>query len=135
LYHLQKELAHLDQGSTDIVGYFTNMKMLWDELDTLYANMLCTYECSCEGKKKMIQFKGEERLIHFLMGLNDTNAPARSNILMLYPLPTVNNAYSLLMQDDNQRETHISYSSSLMVGKSAISKINYLKKSTQHSTK
>ncbi|XP_015165838.1 uncharacterized protein [Solanum tuberosum] len=74
----------------------------------------------------MIQFKGDERLIHFLMGLNDTYAPARSNILMINPLPTVNHAYSLLMQDENQRENHLSSqfpgdSSSFMVGKSAIS--------------
>ncbi|KAH0651210.1 hypothetical protein KY285_031329 [Solanum tuberosum] len=81
----------------------------------------CCCECSCEGKKKMIQFKGDERLIHFLMGLNDTYAPARSNILMLNPLPTVNHAYSLLMQDENQRENHLSSqfpgdNSSFMVG-------------------
>ncbi|KAG5581806.1 hypothetical protein H5410_052433 [Solanum commersonii] len=56
--------------------------------NTLNANMLCTCECLCEGKKKMI--KGDERLIHFLMGLNDTYAPARGNILMLNPLPTEN---------------------------------------------
>lgn len=84
------------------------MKWLWDELDTLNANMLCTCVCSCEGKKKIIQFKDDESLIHFLIGLNDTYAPARSNILMLNPLPFVNYAYSLLMQDENQRETHLS---------------------------
>ncbi|XP_019261987.1 PREDICTED: uncharacterized protein LOC109239848 [Nicotiana attenuata] len=41
------------------------------------------------------------------MGLNETYGPARSNILMINPLPTVNHAYSLLMQDKNQREKHV----------------------------
>ncbi|XP_015163042.1 uncharacterized protein [Solanum tuberosum] len=51
LYHLQKELVDLIQGSTDIVGYFTKMKRLWNDLDTLNANMFCS-ECSSEGRKE-----------------------------------------------------------------------------------
>ncbi|KAH0765256.1 hypothetical protein KY285_001127 [Solanum tuberosum] len=51
LYHLQKELTDLVQGSTDIAGYFTKMKRLWNELDTLNANMFCS-ECSSEGRKE-----------------------------------------------------------------------------------
>lgn len=31
----------------------------------------------------------DERLIQFLMGLNDAYSPAKSNILMINPLPTV----------------------------------------------
>lgn len=56
----------------------------------------------------MMQFKNDERLIQFLMRLNETYAQARSNILMINPLPSVNHAYSLLMQDENQREVHVS---------------------------
>lgn len=41
------------------------------------------------------------------MGLNETYGPARSNILMINPLPTVNHAYSLLVHDENQREIHV----------------------------
>ncbi|XP_049345084.1 uncharacterized protein LOC125809503 [Solanum verrucosum] len=33
LYHLQRELNDLVQGSPDVVGYFTKIKLLWDELD------------------------------------------------------------------------------------------------------
>ncbi|XP_019241953.1 PREDICTED: uncharacterized protein LOC109225952 [Nicotiana attenuata] len=36
LYHLQKELADLVQGTADIATYFTRMKRLWDEVDTLF---------------------------------------------------------------------------------------------------
>uniref|UniRef100_M1B085 Uncharacterized protein n=1 Tax=Solanum tuberosum TaxID=4113 RepID=M1B085_SOLTU len=54
----------------------------------------------------MIQFKEDERLIQFLMELNETYSQARSNILMLKPLPSVNHAYSLLLQDENQLEIH-----------------------------
>ncbi|KAH0683425.1 hypothetical protein KY290_022022 [Solanum tuberosum] len=41
------------------------------------------------------------------MGLNDTYSPARSNMLMINPLPSVSLAYSLLMQDELQKEASI----------------------------
>lgn len=40
------------------------------------------------------------------MGLNDAYSSVRSNILMISPLPSVNQAYSLLIQDEKQREIH-----------------------------
>nr|XP_009804863.1 PREDICTED: uncharacterized protein LOC104250028 [Nicotiana sylvestris] len=41
------------------------------------------------------------------MGLNDIYSAVRSNILMLTPLPSVNQAYSLFIQDEKQREIHV----------------------------
>nr|XP_016444664.1 PREDICTED: uncharacterized protein LOC107769920 [Nicotiana tabacum] len=81
MYHLQKELSDLVQGSSDVAG--------------------------CGGKIKMAKSLQDERLIKFLMGLNDTYASVNNNILMLSPLPTVEHAYSLLMQDEKQREVYI----------------------------
>ncbi|XP_060212306.1 uncharacterized protein LOC132639947 [Lycium barbarum] len=105
LYHLQKELADLVQGSSDIAGYCTKMKKIWDELDTLYTKVTCSCNYNCGGKEKMNKALQDERLVQFLMGLNDVYAPGRSNILMMSPLPSVNLAYSLLMQDEKQRES------------------------------
>ncbi|XP_019239864.1 PREDICTED: uncharacterized protein LOC109219851 [Nicotiana attenuata] len=92
LYHLQKELSGLVQGNCDIAGYFTKLKRLWDELDALNAKLTKSLE--------------DQRLIQFLMGLNDTYAQARGNILMMNPLPSMDVAYSLLLQDENQREVY-----------------------------
>lgn len=77
--------------------------------------------CICEGKQKFEKSLEDEMLIQFLMGLNDTYAQARGNILMMNPLPNINVAYSLILQDENQRETYMSPliptdSSSFMVG-------------------
>ncbi|KAH0730631.1 hypothetical protein KY285_001539 [Solanum tuberosum] len=108
LYHLQKELSDLVQGSNDIVGYFTKIKSLWDEFDALNSSVNCLCDCQCGGKGKMAKSIQDEGLIQFLMGLNDVYAAGKSNILMLSPLPSVNHAYSLLMQDEKQREVYIS---------------------------
>ncbi|KAH0645108.1 hypothetical protein KY284_032992 [Solanum tuberosum] len=40
------------------------------------------------------------------MGLNDTFLGVRSNILLSAPLPTIGQAYSLVIQDEKQREIH-----------------------------
>ncbi|XP_060216995.1 uncharacterized protein LOC132644418 [Lycium barbarum] len=70
LFHLQKELSMLVQGSSNISTYFTKIKRIWDELDTLNSDI------------------------------------ARGNILMMNLLPEMDYAYSLLLQDENQREIY-----------------------------
>ncbi|XP_059315522.1 uncharacterized protein LOC132066174 [Lycium ferocissimum] len=104
LYQLQKELSDLVQGSSDIAAYFTKIKRLWDELDTLDSFIPCSCICSCGAKEKNVKFKQDERLVKFLMGLNDSFCGARGNILMISPLPTIANAYALLVQEEKQRE-------------------------------
>ncbi|KAF3629661.1 hypothetical protein FXO37_28837 [Capsicum annuum] len=118
----KKELSRLTQGNSSVAAYFTKLKRLWDELDSLNSNIKCTCVCSCEGKQKLEKSLEDERLIVFLMSLNDTYAQARGNILMLNPLPDLNHSYSLILQDEDQRETYMSPlistdSSSFMVGK------------------
>nr|XP_016513157.1 PREDICTED: uncharacterized protein LOC107830191 [Nicotiana tabacum] len=107
LYQLQKELNDLVQGTSDVAGYYTKVKRIWDELDTLNTCEHCTCECDCGGKSRTLKSLQDGRLIQFLMGLNDTYSAVRSNILMITPLPSVNQAYSLLIQDEKQREIHV----------------------------
>lgn len=56
----------------------------------------------------MLKSLQDERLIQFLICLNDTYGPMRSSILMISPLANVNPAYSLLIQDEKQREIRVS---------------------------
>ncbi|PHT72711.1 hypothetical protein T459_23496 [Capsicum annuum] len=104
LYHLQKEISELVQKTNDIARYFTSLKKLWDELESLNHTICCTYECTCQGKEKLEKSLKDQKLIKFLMGLNDAYAQERGNILMMNPLPTIDHAYSLLLQDENKRE-------------------------------
>ncbi|XP_019223790.1 PREDICTED: uncharacterized protein LOC109205534 [Nicotiana attenuata] len=124
LYHLHKELSSLVQGTNDIASYFTKLKRLWDELDSLLCDVKCLCVCVCSGKQKLEKSLEDERLIQFLMGLNDVYSQASGNILMLNPLPSIDHAYSLVLQDESQREVYTnplisSDSSSFMVGNQA----------------
>ncbi|XP_075088139.1 uncharacterized protein LOC142170193 [Nicotiana tabacum] len=107
LYYLQKELHGLSHGTNDIATYFTKRKRLWNELDSLKSNMKCNCTCACDGKQLLEKSQEDERLIQFLMGLNEACGQARSNILMMNPLPNINHSYSLILQDENQIDIYV----------------------------
>ncbi|KAK9061154.1 hypothetical protein SSX86_018334 [Deinandra increscens subsp. villosa] len=106
LYQLQKSLCELSQGSMDIATYFAKIKAVWDELNALDLTPACTCAASTEYNKR----QADQRLIQFLMGLNPSYDTVRGNILMMQPLPSVNQAYALIIQDEKQRELHSSNS-------------------------
>ncbi|XP_019244311.1 PREDICTED: uncharacterized protein LOC109224181 [Nicotiana attenuata] len=108
LYQLQKELSDAVQGASDIAGYFIKVKKIWDKLDALNTFDHCSCTCICGGKVKTLKSHQDGRLIQFLMGLNEAYSGVKSSILMMDPLPSVHHAYSLLIQDEKQREIHVS---------------------------
>ncbi|KAH0715709.1 hypothetical protein KY284_008614 [Solanum tuberosum] len=104
LYQIQREINDLSQGSLDITGYYTKLKKLWEELSTLNAKAQCTCNCTCGAKALVHKAEQDRRLIQFLMGLNEIYTVIRGSILMMNPLPTMAQAFSLLVQDEHQRE-------------------------------
>lgn len=68
---MRKELSSLVQGTNHIAGYFIKLKRLWDVLDSLICDVKCVYVCVCSRKQKLEKSLEDERLIQFLMGLND----------------------------------------------------------------
>ena len=45
----------------------------------------------------------QQKLMQFLMGLNDNFAQSRSQILLTVPSPSLNQAYDMIKQDESQR--------------------------------
>jgi len=104
LFQLQQEINDLAQGNLDITRYYTRLRRLWEKLSTLDANTQCTCMCNCGGKIKMHKAEQDRRLIQFLMGLNEVYTVMRGSILMMNPLPTMPQAFSILVQEEKQRE-------------------------------
>ncbi|XP_070049340.1 uncharacterized protein [Nicotiana tomentosiformis] len=104
LYQLQKEISDLSQGTLDITGYYTKMKKLWEELNTLNAHAQCNCTCTCGTKENMHKAEQDRRLIQFLMGLNEVYIVVRGSILMMNPLPSIAQAFSILIQEEKQRK-------------------------------
>ncbi|XP_047265098.1 uncharacterized protein LOC124897019 [Capsicum annuum] len=104
LYQVQRELSELSQGTLDITAYYTKMKKLWEELNSLQTNTKCSCDCTCGAKEHLYKAEQDRKLVQFLMGLNEAYTAVRGNILMMNPLPTLAQTFSLLVREERQRE-------------------------------
>ncbi|XP_074313582.1 uncharacterized protein LOC141648764 [Silene latifolia] len=100
LYEVEDMLNQTSQGSNSISAYFTKLKRLWEELRHMRALPTCT----CGAHETIRKLVDERKVIKFLMGLNDSYGVVRGNILMMNPIPNINVVYSLLIQEEKQRE-------------------------------
>ena len=83
-----------------MTDYFTNFKVLWDELE----NQDPLPSCACGVMQILMDKHDREYVIRFLMGLNENYATVRSQILMRDPVPLMNKVYSLVLEDEKQKQ-------------------------------
>ncbi|XP_056852251.1 uncharacterized protein LOC130512672 [Raphanus sativus] len=95
LYKLRHQLHSLRQGSMDLSSYHTKTQSLWEELNSLNAPAH-----TIEG---LMAQNESNRVIDFLMGLNDSYDHIRSQILMKKSLPSLSEVFNILDQEDSQR--------------------------------
>ncbi|XP_015165801.1 uncharacterized protein [Solanum tuberosum] len=98
-YSLHKDIASMQQGTTSVSEYYTRLKTLWDEFEILVPAPCC----NCEVSKGFVTHMNRQKVYQFLMGLNESYQQARSQILMLDPLPTINHVYSMIVGDECQK--------------------------------
>ncbi|XP_074375165.1 uncharacterized protein LOC141716901 [Apium graveolens] len=95
-----------------IISYFTKYRTLMAEIDILSPIPKCVCvnsNCACGNTLKLEKYEDMVKLSQFLMGLGDQYTAVRGQLLMMRPTPTLNNVFSLLLQEESQRE----FSSSL----------------------
>ncbi|XP_060216752.1 uncharacterized protein LOC132644192 [Lycium barbarum] len=80
--------------------------------------MVLVLGCNCERSKDFVMYVQRQKLYQFLMGLNESFSHTRSHILLLNPLPSVNQAYSMVVNDERQRSLASQSSSGLFKSKS-----------------
>jgi len=68
IFNLHKEIATLSQGVSSVSSYFSRLKELWMEFDSL---MPCP-GCACEVSKTYDVHFEYQRLMQFLLGLNES---------------------------------------------------------------
>ncbi|XP_074265470.1 uncharacterized protein LOC141587905 [Silene latifolia] len=108
LYGIQKNLSDFSQGNDSSVTYFTKIKYTWDELADMGMNLKCFCTCNCGAKVKQDKFQEDQRVIQFLIGLNDSYKVIRGTVLMQNPLPKMAIVYNNLPQEERQREIQTS---------------------------
>ena len=70
-FQVKKDLYSISQGNQDIATYFTGIKKLWDERDSMLS--VLTYSCgiSCATYIYDQKTRETEKLIQLLVGFND----------------------------------------------------------------
>jgi hypothetical protein len=56
------------------------------------------------SQKTTLDYYHQDYIFQFLMGLNDTFSQVRGQILLINPLPSINKVFSLVLQEERQRE-------------------------------
>ncbi|WJZ95113.1 hypothetical protein VitviT2T_013904 [Vitis vinifera] len=103
IYQIKRDIVEHRQGQQSISVYYTKLKAFWDELSS-YHEVL---SCSCGGLEKLKEMDEKERVMQFLMGLNDSYAAIREQILLMQPLPDTRRVYSLVLQQEKQVEVSL----------------------------
>ncbi|XP_012477502.1 uncharacterized protein LOC105793120 [Gossypium raimondii] len=71
-----------------------------DECDTLVPFS----SCGCDQSRQNVEHALQQCLFQFLMGLSESYNAVHNQILLMNPLPTVNQAYSMLTQEESQKQ-------------------------------
>ncbi|RVW58109.1 hypothetical protein CK203_111120 [Vitis vinifera] len=90
IFEIQRDIACLRQEQLSVSAYYTKLKGLWDEL--------ASYNAAAHGAQQ-----DQQKLMQFLMGLNESYSAIRGQILLMNPLPSVRQAYSSISQEEKQR--------------------------------
>ncbi|KAA8533165.1 hypothetical protein F0562_033302 [Nyssa sinensis] len=98
LYQLKWTLSSLQQTTNSVHDYYNRMKQIWDELGHLQQSI---------DLKALQQQADDEKVFQFLLGLNDSFASLRTQILAMDPLPPIGKVFSILFQEEQQRLLNI----------------------------
>nr|KYP63586.1 hypothetical protein KK1_018165 [Cajanus cajan] len=100
IFKIKRDLMNLKQGDLTITQYYTKVKSYWEEL----AEFQPPNTCTCGGIKPWMDHHNMDQVILFLTGLNDSYSHVRGQILLMDPMPPMNQVFSLVNQEETQRE-------------------------------
>ncbi|KAL9666125.1 hypothetical protein QQ045_000448 [Rhodiola kirilowii] len=103
VYSIAKDISLLQQGDMTVPMYFGKLLQLWGDEDSYEDDDLCLLGAQCKSTICMHDKKVRTRLQKFLMGLNDIHAQVRTQILSTRPQPTLDAAYSLVVNDESEK--------------------------------
>ncbi|XP_026440554.1 uncharacterized protein LOC113339516 [Papaver somniferum] len=121
LFRLKSSIASIRKESMPASLYYTKIKTLWDQYDSLVAS---TEACICGAGKHMIERLERDRAMEFLQGLHERFSNLRSQILIMEPFPTALRIFNLVQQEEEQQ--HITASPLPVVDSAALNTSRHL---------
>ncbi|GAV68976.1 UBN2_3 domain-containing protein [Cephalotus follicularis] len=105
VYRIKQDIAEWKQDRLSVSAYFTHLKSHRDEL----SSHISPPDCSWGASQKFLSSIQQDQAMKFLQGLHESFAPLRSQLLLQDPLPSVRKLYSLVLQEEKQREIQSSH--------------------------
>nr|XP_043639758.1 uncharacterized protein LOC122610866 [Erigeron canadensis] len=103
-YELKQLLSCSHQDGSSVSSYYTKLRGIWDEISSVLPIPQCTCgHCTCEIGKRLVDFKENERLYEFLMGLDTEFSTIRTHVLSMKTSPTLGEAYRLASEEEQQK--------------------------------
>src|SRR4051812_15760044 len=65
-------------------------------------NCTCRIACTCLAMRDNRAYRAEDRIIQFLIGLNEEYHGVVSQVLLMDPLPQINKVFSMVMQQERK---------------------------------
>ncbi|KAF3548190.1 hypothetical protein DY000_02006481, partial [Brassica cretica] len=97
IYQLRQIIAGLRQDGDTLPRYFAKIRIAWMELWEYDPLPECACGgCRCEIKKRAEEAREKEERYAFLMGLNEELSFVRTQIMIMDPPSSLNQAYSLV---------------------------------------
>ena len=104
VYEIEQRLSTIQQGSMDISTYYTELVTLWEEYKNYVEIPVCTCgRCECNAALLWEKMQQKSRVMKFLMGLNEAYESTRRHILMLKPIPDIEDVFNMVAQDERQK--------------------------------
>lgn len=85
IFQLRKDLVTTTQGTSSVEVNFAKITSIWQEL----SEFMPLDKCTCQGLKCLIDHLESEFVMVFLMGLNESFAQMRAQVLLMNPLPPI----------------------------------------------
>ena len=101
---LQEKVFALKQGTRSVTEFFTELITLYDELSNFrpLPDCACPPPCTCI-LSKIRTYHDQDRVIRFLRGLTDGFAGARSQVMLLDPLPSLDRVFAMMVQQERDQ--------------------------------
>jgi len=103
IFEVQRALCSIAQNNLSVADYFTEIKKLWDEYNAITTIPHCSCGLECASLKAVHKMIDNQQLMQFLVGLNDIYKTVRGNLIMIRPLPSLSQAYNVILQEEKQR--------------------------------
>ncbi|XP_058774998.1 uncharacterized protein LOC131649251 [Vicia villosa] len=111
--NLRTEINNLKQGNKSVLDYFTELRGLWEELNS-HRPIVGVSEIAgshrvhrdgaanrCDAMRNAREFRLEDQIMQFLTGLNEKFSVVKTQVLLLDPLPSINKVYSMVVQEES----------------------------------